>query len=55
MQRFIKEAAAGGALLAAIAERTTALGAAGAKAAVSVKSTNDLPAFCRAFFEALKK
>jgi protease I len=55
MQRFIKDAAAGGALLAAIAEGTTALGAAGVKAAVSAKSTNDLPAFCRSLFEALKR
>jgi protease I len=54
MQRFIKDAAAGGALLAAIAEGTTALSAAGAKAAVSAKTTNDLPTFCRALFQALK-
>jgi len=55
MQRFIKDAAANGALLAAIAEGATALSAAGAKPAVSAKSTNDLPAFCRALFQALKK
>src|SRR5438874_167918 len=55
MQRFIKDAAAGGALLAAIAEGSTALSAAGAKAAVGAKTTNELPAFCRALFEALKK
>ena len=55
MQRFIKDAAANGALLAAIAEGTTALSAAGAKAAVSAKTTNDLPPFCRSLFEALKK
>lgn len=54
MQRFIKDAAANGALLAAIAEGTQALSAAGAKAAVSAKTTNDLPAFCRALFQALK-
>lgn len=55
MQRFIKDAAANGALLAAIAEGTQALSAAGAKAAVSAKTTNDLPAFCRSLFEALRK
>ena len=55
MQRFIKDAAAGGALLAAIAEGVTALSAAGVKGSVTVKTTNELPAFCRAFFEALKK
>ena len=54
MQRFIRDAAANGALLAAIAEGATALSAAGAKASVSAKSTNDLPAFCRALFTALK-
>jgi protease I len=54
MQRFIKDAAAGGALMAAIAEGNTALSAAGAKAAVSAKTTNDLPAFCRSLFQALK-
>ena len=54
MQRFIKDAASNGALLAAIAEGATALNAAGAKAAVSAKSTNALPAFCRALFERLK-
>jgi protease I len=55
MQRFIKDAAANGALLAAIAEGATALSAAGVKGLVTAKATNDLPAFCRAFFEALKK
>ncbi|TMH62544.1 MAG: hypothetical protein E6H57_18595 [Betaproteobacteria bacterium] len=55
MQRFIKDAAAGGALLTAIAEGVTALSAAGVKGSVTVKTTNELPAFCRAFFEALKK
>ena len=54
MQRFIKDAAAGGALMAAIAEGNTAVSAAGAKAAVSAKTTNDLPAFCRSLFQALK-
>ena len=54
MQRFIKDAAAGGALLAAIAEGATALGAAGAKPAVSAKTTDELPQFCRALFERLK-
>src|SRR6266850_1093336 len=42
MQRFIKDAAAAGALLAAIAEGITALSAAGTKPAVSAKTTNDL-------------
>src|SRR2546428_7032289 len=55
MQRFIKEAAAGGALLAAIAEGVTALSAAGVKGSVTVKTTNELPAFCRPFFKAPKK
>src|SRR5438477_8081126 len=55
MQRFIKDAAANGALLAAIAEGNTALSAAGVRAAVSAMSTNHLPAFCRTFFEVLKK
>jgi protease I len=54
MQRFIKDAAAGGALLAAIAEGATALSAAGVKGSVTAKTTNDLPAFCRALFQALK-
>ena len=54
MQRFIRDAAANGALLAAIAEGVAAMSAAGAKASVSAKSTNDLPAFCRALFTALK-
>ena len=55
MQRFIKDAAAGGALLAATAEGVTALTAAGVKGEVSANSANDLPAFCRALFEALKQ
>ena len=54
MQRFIKDAAAAGALLAATAEGVTALSAAGVKGAITAKTTNELPTFCRAFFEALK-
>jgi|SRR5688572_16893846 len=55
MQRFIKDAAAGGALLAAIAEGNTALGAAGVSGprVISARSTNELPDFCRSLFAAL--
>jgi protease I len=53
MVRFIKEAAANGALVAAIAEGATALSAAGANATVSARSTDQLPEFCRSLFQAL--
>ena len=53
MQRFIKEAASAGAIMAATAEGVTALSAAGVKPAVSVRSTNELPEFCRALFASL--
>lgn len=54
MQRFIKDAAAAGALLAATAEGVTALSAAGVKPVISGRSANDLPEFCRALFRALR-
>jgi protease I len=55
MLGFIKEAAAAGALLAPLAEGMAAIRAAGAKdqRMVSARSTNELPAFCKALFEAL--
>lgn len=53
MQRFIKDAAAAGALMAALAEGMTALTAAGVKGVVTAKSTDDLPQFCRSLFKAL--
>jgi protease I len=55
MVKFIKEAAAGGALLAAIAEGATALTAAGATPTVSARSTDQLPEFCRSLFDALAR
>jgi putative intracellular protease/amidase len=55
MVRFVKEAAAGGALLAAIAEGTTAVTAAGATATMSARSTDQLPEFCRSLFDALAR
>jgi protease I len=54
MQRFIKEAAAAGALVAATAEGVTALNAAGVKGTVTARTTNELPEFCRALLQALR-
>jgi len=53
MVAFIKEAAKGGAVLAAVSNGTKAFEAAGAKASVSVKNTDSLPEFCKALLKAL--
>jgi len=53
MLRFIKDAAANGALLACISEGATALAAAGASPKLSARSTDQLPEFCRSLFQAL--
>ena len=53
MVRFIKDAAAHGAVLAAISEGATAVSAAGAASGVSARSTDQLPEFCRSLFQAL--
>jgi protease I len=55
MLRFIKEAAANGALLAAISEGASAFSAAGVTAKLSARSTDQLPEFCRSLFQALGK
>lgn len=55
MVGFIKDAAANGALLAAISDGSRALGAAGASAKVAARSTDQLPEFCRSLFQALAR
>jgi protease I len=55
MQRFIKEAAASGALLAAMSEGASAFAAAGASPKLVAKGTDQLPEFCRSLFQALGK
>ena len=55
MLAFIKEAAANGALLAAVSEGSTALSAAGANAKVTARNTDQLPEFCRSLFQALAR
>ena len=58
MQAFIRDAAAGGALLASISEGAAAIKAAGAKAVareVTARGTNDLPEFCKSLLAALAK
>lgn len=55
MQRFIKEAAASGALLGAMSEGASAFAAAGASPKLVAKSTDQLPEFCRSLFQALGK
>ena len=55
MLRFIKDAAASGALLAAISEGASAFSAAGVTAKITARSTNELPEFCRSLFQALGK
>ena len=55
MQRFIKEAAANGALLGAMSEGASAFAAAGVSAKLVAKSTDQLPEFCRSLFQALGK
>ncbi len=57
MQAFIRDAAAAGALLAATAEGATAIKAAAATGArqVTARTTNELPEFCKALFQALKR
>ena len=55
MQRFIKEAAASGALLCAMSEGASAFAAAGASPKLVAKSTDQLPEFCRSLFQALGK
>jgi protease I len=53
MLRFIKDAAANGALLAAISEGASAFAAAGTSPKLSARSTDQLPEFCRSLFQAL--
>jgi len=55
MQRFIKDAAASGALLGAMSEGASAFAAAGVSAKLVAKSTDQLPEFCRSLFQALGK
>ena len=55
MKRFIKEAAAHGALLGAMSEGASAFAAAGVSAKLVAKSTDQLPEFCRSLFQALGK
>jgi len=55
MIRFIKDAAANGALLAAIPEGASAISAAGATPKIAARSTNELPEFCRALFQAMSQ
>ena len=55
MQRFIKDAAASGALLGAMSEGAAAFAAAGASPKLVAKSTDQLPEFCRSLFQALGK
>ena len=55
MQRFIKDAAASGALLGAMSEGASAFAAAGASPKLVAKSTDQLPEFCRSLFQALGK
>ena len=54
MIRFIKDAAASGALLAALSEGATAFSAAGATPKIFARSTNELPEFCRSLFQSLR-
>lgn len=53
MQAFIKEAAAAGALLASIAEGTTAIKVKGARE-VKAAGTNDLPEFCKSLIASIR-
>ena len=55
MQRFIKDAAASGALLGAMSEGASAFAAAGATPKLVARSTDQLPEFCRSLFQALGK
>ncbi len=55
MLRFIKEAAASGALLAALSEGASAFAAAGAAPKISARSTDQLPEFCRSLFQELAR
>ena len=55
MQRFIKDAAASGALLGAMSEGAAAFAAAGTTPKLVAKSTDQLPEFCRSLFQALGK
>jgi protease I len=55
MVAFVEQAADDGALLTSIAEGDTLLSAARRSAGISARTTDDLPQFCRALFEALRK